>query len=116
MEEVSAYFRAEIRRIDEKDEQGRTPLMLAIQEGRADVADLLIALDANVNAADAHGETPLMLAAARGLESVVVRLIEAGADPNAADTTDGLTALDWALLGEHDRVAALLRTAGTILN
>lgn len=60
--------------IDARDEQGRTALMLAIVNGRADAVEWLLAHGADPNAADAHGATPLQAAEGKpGISSALRR-------------------------------------------
>src|SRR5271157_1174368 len=46
----------------EKDSSDQTPLHLAVEVGRKDIAELLLANKADVNAADSESATPLYLA------------------------------------------------------
>ena len=73
------------------------PLDYAAMHGRADVADLLIAFGADMNAKDnLYGGTPLHYAiwyAPQGHLEVAQLLIDRGADVNAKDV-NGLTPLD----------------------
>jgi ankyrin repeat protein len=78
------------------------PLDYAAMHGRADVAELLIAFGADMNAKDnLFGETPLHYAIAacqfapQGHLEVAQLLIQRGADVNAKDAK-GLTPLDYA--------------------
>jgi ankyrin repeat protein len=78
------------------------PLDYAAINGRAEMADLLIAFGADMNAKDnLFGETPLHYAianckfAVKGQLEVVELLIKRGADVNAKDAK-GLTPLDYA--------------------
>lgn len=80
------------------------PLDYAAINGRAEMADLLIAFGADMNARDnLFGETPLHYAianckfAVKGQLEVVELLIKRGADVNAKDAK-GLTPLDYAKL------------------
>jgi hypothetical protein len=57
------------------------------------------------------GVTPLMFAARCGQVEAVRFLLAQGAKVNAKDS-EGLTPLQWARLGSHRRVIALLRKAG----
>jgi len=75
------------------------PLDYAALHGRADLADLLIAFGADMNAKDnLYGETPLHYAiefAPHGHLEVAQLLIDRGADVNVKDA-NGLTPLDYA--------------------
>ena len=51
-------------------------------KGNKDVAELLIAKGANVNAKDNHGDGPLNFVAISGQKDMVELLIEKGADVN----------------------------------
>lgn len=53
-------------KVDPVDEQGRGPLIRAVENGRNAVTELLIERRANVNVATDDGETALMIAARRG--------------------------------------------------
>jgi ankyrin repeat protein len=110
---------------------GRTPLMLAAEEGMLDVVKALVAAGADVTAADAEGYTalhhairsnqeaealdeydnegdnPLMLAAEERMLDVVKALVAAGADVMAADG-NGNTALHHAIRSKHEAVALFL--------
>ncbi len=76
-----------------KEEGGLTALHLAAQGGHYDVADLLIAFNAEVNVADSEGMTPLHAAAKAGDDAIVALLLLKGADPKASDK-EGSTPLD----------------------
>jgi Ankyrin repeats (many copies) len=65
--------------IDARDDAGRTPLMLAVTEDRAEVVRLLLARGADPNAADNAGHTPLQQATKRNLQDVAALLEQAGA-------------------------------------
>jgi len=67
--------------INAKDNDGRTPLMLAETNKHPELAHLLIAKGADVNARDNNGETALFAAAALGTQETAY-LLDKGADPN----------------------------------
>lgn len=74
------------------DRFGRTALMLAAEEGHAEIARLLMEHKANVNATDYYGRTALMWAAIGGHADVTRSLLEHKAAVNVKDNY-GLTAL-----------------------
>lgn len=64
---------------------GSTPLMVAAEEGRTEVVQLLIERGANLNHTDNHGCTALINAAWYGYPKIVQLLIERDADVNHAN-------------------------------
>jgi hypothetical protein len=66
--------------IEAKDEEGRTPLMWAVQSWREDNAWLLLEKGANIEAKDEQGRTPLSWALRSQSEAGVRLLLEKGAD------------------------------------
>ncbi len=82
-------------------DQGFTPLLEAARRGYEEMAAVLIAAGAEVDAADPYGVTALMFSLISGSIQAVRQLIEAGADINARDV-DGRTALIEALTTEND--------------
>jgi ankyrin repeat protein len=84
-----------------------TPLHKAAEGGRKDVAELLLANHADVNAKDNQGATPLHWAAAYGHQDVVELLLTNKADVNAK-ANDGATPLHYAAYGRQTNVVVLL--------
>ena len=84
------------------DNQGVTPLMLAVQTGFVEGAEKLIGHGARVDVTNNSGETPLMFAVhARNTELMRI-LLQAGANPDRADHS-GRSARDYARLrGAND--------------
>jgi len=125
-------------RVDVRNLQDETPLMMAALKGQLDVATRLIELKADVNkpgwtplhyaatAADVriirllldhdayldaespNGTTPLMMAAMYGSPAAVKVLLEAGADPSIQNNL-GLSALDFANQVKRQDSAALIQ-------
>ena len=60
---------------------GQTALHFAIARGRADILDLLIELDADLDATDHNGQTAMEFARLRGNRQAAQRLLDAGARP-----------------------------------
>lgn len=79
-----------------KDQFGRTPLHYAAASGHKDIAELLLANKAQVNAKANNGETPLHSAARKGNADVVDLLLDNAADVNAREE-GGLTPLHVAV-------------------
>ena len=111
--------------VNVKDQNGRTPLQLAALRGHKEVAELLIAKGADVNAQHdkISGQTPLHYAAYYGLKEMVELLIAKGADVNAKQEeliemvdTGGWTPLHFAANGGYMEVAELLITEGADVN
>ena len=115
--------------MEQRDEAGKTPLMLAVARGDEAMARLLIENGASVNTKEAplrgpvsHSWTPLMFAVAYHKEGCVRLLIANGARVNEQDAR-GITALDMAraevwncnndagfyLMAEEDRIACKRR-------
>jgi Ankyrin repeats (many copies) len=65
--------------LDARDDHGRTPLMLAVMQGRLDVVRLLLNRGADPNIADSAGRTPLQQAKQQNLREVAALLKRAGA-------------------------------------
>ncbi|KAK6356002.1 hypothetical protein TWF718_000375 [Orbilia javanica] len=84
--------------IERLDNRGRTPLIVAAEEGRDDVVRFLIEREANINAKDWDGSTALMSAASKNRMGIFRLLINAGADLEIKNDT-GQTALLTAVSG-----------------
>src|ERR1017187_725486 len=80
-------------------------------KGQTDIADLLLAKGANVDARDKSGATPLHQAALKGNLAFATLLLQHGADVNARDR-DGATPLHNAALNGGSELAALLLDKG----
>ena len=87
---------------------GGTPLHYAVGEGRNEIAKLLIAKGADVNAKGIYGTTPLHYANTKEIAGL---LIAEGADVNAKDER-GKTPLDLAIQVKNPKTADLLRKHG----
>ncbi len=91
------------------DADGRTLLMVAVEEANLPAVELLVDRGAPLEARNVRGDTALALAASIGFQEAVEVLLAAGADVNTHDLT-GDTPLDVAdEHGSHDIAALLLR-------
>jgi len=89
---------------------GWTPLHYAAASGDDDIARLLLAHGARIDAQSppASGKyTPLMMAAREGHEDTAVFLLGQGADPQLKNS-EGLTAAEIARRADHGAIAAAL--------
>ena len=93
---------------NERDENGLTPLHLAVGKGHVEIVRLLIKSTTDLNAKNDWGSTPLHYAI---IEEIAELLIAEGADVNAKDE-DGDTPLDWANKRNQTAATALLRKHG----
>jgi len=88
--------------------EGWTPLHYACSGPDNGVTAWLLAQGAEINARSDNGTTPLMMAARYGNGDLVPMLLKAGAEPRAANEQE-LTAADFADRAGRDVMAAELR-------
>ncbi len=99
--------------LDPNAKDNKTPLLIvAAQNGHADIIKLLRDKGANVNARDATGTTALMQAAVTGSVPSIRLLLDAGADIDAKDKT-GQTAFVMADASQHPEGAKLIIDKGS---
>jgi len=82
-------------------------LLLASQDGHAEVVSILLAAGADFHHANPEGSTALIMASQGGHAEVVSILLAAGANVHHT-TNDGSTALRYATLRNHPEVVTLL--------
>lgn len=118
--EVVAILREAQAKLDIRDYEGCTPLLLATKRGHVEVMRKLLCelenVDSQSEAQDKDGDAPLMLAAANGLLAGVALLIEHGVDCNTrneASWTPIIAASRWRNRGV---VLALLEHKRTEFN
>jgi hypothetical protein len=80
---------------------GWTLLLHAVHRNQLGTAAALLDAGADVNLPSSKRLTPLMMAAGYGNREMVALFLRHGANPRAVDL-DGLTALDYALMGMLD--------------
>jgi uncharacterized protein len=109
-----AFIRNYSGDIEEGDADGRTALIHAVQSGRLDVVQALLAKHANARWWDAGGKTALMFAAEQGSADIARTLIHAGAEVWKSDS-HGMTALTIAVQrGNKDLTAALIEAGADV--
>jgi len=99
-----------------EDSTGNTALHVAAQNGHKDVAELLLANRADVNAKTKKGITPLHEAAEHGHKIVIELLLANKADVNAKTSVVGQTPLHVALNYGRKDVAEFLLASGADAN
>ncbi|MEK8130841.1 DUF4274 domain-containing protein [Paenibacillus filicis] len=100
--------------VNERDERGRTPLMLLVTNRMsAQAIDLLIEQGADLEAKDRLGDTALKKAVKFNQKEAIVRLLAAGA---MLDSPDGILATAWnSARGRSKEIAdLLLGTTGAV--
>ncbi len=94
--------------VNQPDEKGFTPLVLATYLGKKEVAELLIDHGADLNYQDPMmGMTALMGVCFKGQATLAQLLLDKGADPHLK-TRNGETALDFAKNGGFQEIVAIL--------
>jgi uncharacterized protein len=94
--------------INQQDEKGYTPLIIATYNGNYDVAQFLLDHGAATEKKDASGRTALMGAAFKGDDRDVKLLLDHGADIHAKDSK-GLTSMAYAVMFARFSVVKVLR-------
>jgi hypothetical protein len=97
-------------KLDARNAQGLTRLIVAASSGRVDEVRSLLDQGASVDAAAADGRTALIVATEHNHIDVVQTLIKAGANLNLS--TRGGTALEVAERKDETQIAALLLASG----
>jgi hypothetical protein len=104
---VEALLKRNPRLIQSADEYGETPLHIAAICGQEDIAKLLLAHHADVNAKDNVGQTPLHIVAREGYVEIAKLLIAHRATVNVKDN-EGKTPLHCAARRGNKKIAVLL--------
>jgi ankyrin repeat protein len=108
LKRVKAQLKYNSDLVVSKDHNGWTPLHYAVLRGKRDLAELLLANKADVNARDKNGATPLLWAAKNGHKGVAELLLANHADVNAKESDYAKTPLHFAAEEGHTDVAKLL--------
>ena len=93
------------------NQPGWTALHYCAAAGKADMCQLLLDKDAEIDARSPNGTTPLMMAVREGHFDVVKLLVWEVADVNA-ENAEGATALKWAIRADREDMIGLLKRAG----
>jgi ankyrin repeat protein len=104
--------------VNAKDEEGYTPLHLAVLvSGNKEAVKILIAKGANVNGRNNTGATPLHMAlTSLGDKEMVRLLVDNGADVNLTEDTIGATPLHFAVYEGYKDTVEFLISKGANIN
>ena len=94
-----------------RDARGRNAVLAATQGGHLEVARLLIARGADVNAQDDIQDSAFLLAGARGHTGIVRLALQAGADLKSTNRYGGTALIPACHYGHVDTVRVLLDSA-----
>ena len=92
--------------IYERDENGHTALMIAVQSNNLEIIESLLAIF-DINSRSGKGETPLMLASAGGFKLSVATLLKNGAQTELVDG-NGMDASDHSYINGHTEIYNIL--------
>ena len=99
--------------IEKKDSEGRTPLLLACEEGYLDTVKVLVRAGADLRVTDSNGDTCLIAASSEGHTETVRYLVDLGqVDADQVGGQYSTTALHKAVGGDHVDVVQVLIDAG----
>jgi ankyrin repeat protein len=101
--------------INEKDERGFPPIVLATYGQHIEITKLLIEAGANIDQKDSAGNTALMGVTYKGNVEIAKILIDSGADVNATNFNKA-TPLIYAAMFSQIKIAKLLLENGANLN
>jgi hypothetical protein len=102
------------KNVNDKDENGKTLLHYASENGQIDIIKVLINVGAVIDAQDGGGRTSLFLASNADKKETVNVLLNKGADPNIKDS-NGDTAMHVAAgNGDLDILKLLIEKGGEI--
>ena len=110
LNEIISIYTNDSNSINEVNEAGYTPLILACYHGKEKVVEFLVDKVDNINGTSDYG-TPLMAAVVKGNIEIIEMLIAGNADTNIADA-NGTTALHYATLFKQTEIVKLLVKAG----
>lgn len=94
--------------VDDPDDTGATPLILATLKGSMQICQQLIERGANVNHRNSNGHTPVKYSGSKNHKDLLVYLLEHGGDPNVKDHIGDTPLHRVASMEHHDCLRILL--------
>jgi ankyrin repeat protein len=110
LEDIKKLYNKNVNSVNEKNNKGYTPLILACYHGNEPVVSFLVDKVTDINGSSEYG-TPLMAAVVKGNTAITKLLLNKNAKTNIADA-NGTTALHYATLFKQTEIAQLLVNAG----
>lgn len=95
-------------KIDDEDDTGATPLILATLKNSLPICKMLCDHGANVNHANANGHTPVKYACSKNNKELLSYLLDLGGDPNKRDNIGDGPIHRAASMEHHDCLRILL--------
>lgn len=114
----TSIIRAMVKRLDNtevRDSEGNTPLIFSALAENAASAQVLLGIDAAINATNNHNLSSLYIATTKNNEQLVKLLLEWGADVNTADA-NGSTPLMLTIRTRNMNIFSLLQKANADVN
>ncbi len=102
--------------VNRRDGFGNGLIHHAASLGRADLLELLLKYDADIDLLNRVGQSALCLAAKNGKSTLIKQLLTAGAKANATDTLYALSALIGGVVGRDTSIVKTLIAAGAQLD
>ena len=110
LEAVRGFIESNPAIVNQPDDRGFTPLILATYLNKKDITELLLEKGAQINAQDAAGNTALMGVSFKGFADLANLLIKQGAD-FSIQNNEGETALSFAQKHNQSEIEAILKDA-----
>ena len=98
--------------INQRDFQGKTPLIYAVENNKIEAIAVLLDLGADINAEDITKETALWKGVKQENENIVKLLLNGGANAYA-ENNDGITPIYFAKRKRLDSILSLLKNTAT---
>lgn len=100
--------------VDVRDDQGATPLLLAVRAGATKATEKLLQARANANLSNISGDSPLMLAVSSKRNEIAARLLDVGADIHDVDANGRTPLYLAAAQGNAAMVRRLIKEGASV--
>lgn len=104
--DIVQYFMKSIN-LEAKDQNGRTALMIAVENGKTEIIKLLVNGQININATDSQGKTALFIACELKKGDIAKFLLENKADP-AVVPTNGMQLITTSIINKDEEMFNML--------